>query len=85
VVYVLCPVVVGRETELQELAAALAEALGGRGRCVFLTGEPGIGKSRLVREVAVQAAGAGAAGAVGRGVPAGASAPYRPLTEGCRC
>jgi DNA-binding CsgD family transcriptional regulator len=81
VVDVLCPVVVGRQAELETLAAALGDALGGRGRCVFLTGEPGIGKSRLAREVAVQAAAAGAAVVVGRGVPAGASAPYRPLTE----
>jgi AAA ATPase domain len=81
VVDVLCPVVVGRQMELAALAAALGEALGGHGRCVFLTGEPGIGKSRLAREVAVQAAAAGAAVVVGRGVPAGASAPYRPLTE----
>jgi AAA ATPase-like protein len=78
---VLCPVVIGREAELRTLAGALGEALRGQGRCVFLTGEAGIGKSRLAREVAVQAAGAGAAVVVGRGVPTGASAPYRPLTE----
>jgi len=30
---VLCPVVVGRKKELRALAADLADALGGRGRC----------------------------------------------------
>lgn len=72
---VLCPVVVGREKELRALAADLADALGGRGRCVFVTGEPGIGKSRLVHEVAVQAAGTGAAVVAGRGVRPGSACP----------
>ncbi len=53
---VLCPVVVGREAELAALGAALAQALDGAGQLVCLTGEPGIGKSRLVRELAGQAA-----------------------------
>ena len=49
---VLCPVVVGRQAELSALDAALDAAFGGAGRMVFVTGEPGIGKSRLAREAA---------------------------------
>jgi predicted ATPase len=42
---------VGRERELDELDAALAEARDGRGRLVFIAGEPGIGKTRLAEAV----------------------------------
>jgi predicted ATPase len=78
---VLCPVVVGREAELGALDDALAAALAGAGRMVFVTGEPGIGKSRLARELAGRAQAAGAAVISGRAVPSGSSTPYRPLTE----
>ena len=78
---VLCPVVVGRQAELQALDAALTAALGGAGRLVFMVGEPGIGKSRLAREVASRARREGARVIAGRAVPAGQGTPYRPLTE----
>ncbi|MGP0031192.1 MAG: ATP-binding protein [Acidimicrobiales bacterium] len=77
----LCPIVVGRDEELATLDAALEAALGGKGRLACLTGEAGIGKSRLAREVAAMARERGALVAVGRGVPSGATTPYRPLTE----
>jgi class 3 adenylate cyclase len=41
---------VGRGTELHHLVRAAAEARAGTGRVVLLLGEPGIGKSRLLRE-----------------------------------
>jgi pimeloyl-ACP methyl ester carboxylesterase len=41
---------VGRGTELSLLGARLEEAAGGSGQVVFLAGEAGIGKSRLVHE-----------------------------------
>ena len=43
---------VGRAQELGDLAAALADAKIGRGSLVLLTGEPGIGKTRLLSELA---------------------------------
>ena len=43
---------VGREPELRALEALLAEAQDGRGTVVLLTGEPGIGKTRLATEFA---------------------------------
>jgi len=82
----LCPVVVGRDAQLRTLTECLSAAAEGGGRCVFVTGEPGIGKSRLVREVRevrevrALAEGRGAFVVMGRCV-AGASVPYRPLTE----
>ena len=78
---VLCPVVVGRQAELAALDAALTAALGGAGQLVFIVGEPGIGKSRLAREVAGRARREGATVIAGRAVPAGQGTPYRPLTE----
>jgi DNA-binding CsgD family transcriptional regulator len=78
---VLCPVVVGRDAELGVLRAALSAAAGGAGGLVFLTGEAGIGKSRLVREIQSDARARDVAVLAGRAVPGGASTPYRPLTE----
>jgi class 3 adenylate cyclase len=40
----------GRETEMEELSAALRDAVRGRGSLVMVTGEPGLGKTRLVQE-----------------------------------
>jgi len=40
--------VVGRDTELRRLERALARALAGRRAMVFVTGEPGAGKSTLI-------------------------------------
>jgi tetratricopeptide (TPR) repeat protein len=42
---------VGRETELEALAARLAEARAGRGGFVLLVGEAGIGKTRTAEEL----------------------------------
>lgn len=47
---------VGREREVAELCRGLDETRGGRGRLFLVTGEPGIGKTRLADEVAQRAA-----------------------------
>jgi DNA-binding NarL/FixJ family response regulator len=73
--------VFGRDDEFGVLRAALAQAVAGQGAVVFVAGEPGIGKSRLVRELAGHARDLGAITATGRAVPTGSSVPYRPLTE----
>lgn len=41
---------VGREAELDRIAGAVVTARGGTSRCLLVTGEAGIGKSRLVAE-----------------------------------
>ena len=46
------PVFVGREPELAGLRAAWDDAVRGRRRGVFVSGEPGIGKTRLAAEIA---------------------------------
>jgi DNA-binding SARP family transcriptional activator len=52
---------VGRAPELAVLERALADASAGRGRMVVLAGEPGVGKTRLARELAQRATGAAVA------------------------
>jgi len=44
------PSFVGREKELQELKVSLESAVEGKGKTVFLSGEAGVGKSRLAAE-----------------------------------
>ena len=65
----------GRTAELRTLMAAWTAARAGRGRVVLVTGEAGIGKTRLVAELARRADNAGARIAVGAGVDVGGEAP----------
>jgi predicted ATPase len=51
---------VGREAEMEVLRRALDDSGAGRGRCVFLSGEPGIGKTRTAEELATYAQSRGA-------------------------
>ena len=50
---------VGRQHELGEIGAAVSAALAGRGKVLCLSGEPGIGKTRLADETAIHAASRG--------------------------
>jgi DNA-binding CsgD family transcriptional regulator/tetratricopeptide (TPR) repeat protein len=71
---------VGRASELAALRARLELLRGaGTGGLVVVAGEPGVGKSRLVREMAGEAVAAGVTVLTGRAVPNGE--PYRPLVE----
>jgi predicted ATPase len=76
-----CPVLVGRAAEMDALVAAFERARAGRGEVVYLTGEAGIGKSRLAHELVVVAEDAGARVLRGRAVPGSGAAAFRPLTE----
>jgi hypothetical protein len=78
---VSCPRLVAREAELALLRRDLAAAVGGRGGMVFVTGEPGVGKSRLVVDFAAEARGVGAMVLTGRAQPEPAGVAYRPIAE----
>jgi DNA-binding winged helix-turn-helix (wHTH) protein/tetratricopeptide (TPR) repeat protein len=60
------PPFVGRASEWSELCGALAEAASGRGRLCLISGEPGIGKTRLCTELAAEAQARGVAVLIGR-------------------
>jgi predicted ATPase len=49
------PVLVGREHELEELQSSLNSAINGKGTTIFVSGEAGAGKTRLVTEFLNQA------------------------------
>lgn len=66
------PGIAGRVEEGRVLAAAMSAAAGGQPCAVFVHGEAGVGKTRLVRAVCDQAAANGAAVLWGRCVRFGA-------------
>ena len=79
---VLCPVLVGRAREVNELRAAVAAVAGERrGSTLFLIGEAGVGKSRLAREALDMARRRGFNVLWGRATPAASQVAFRPLAE----
>ncbi|WP_129307294.1 LuxR family transcriptional regulator [Streptomyces sp. L2] len=74
-------VLVGRSSELATLGTYVDDARRSRGGAVFLAGEPGIGKSRLLREALDSASAAGMPVLRGRGSSTGPAVPFRPLAE----
>lgn len=71
----------GRTELLAEARATLERALSGHGRLLLFTGEPGIGKSRLMEQLAEEAASRGARVAWGRCWEAGGAPAYWPWMQ----
>ena len=71
---------VGRGSELSELEGGWSEAKEGMAQIALVSGEPGIGKTRLAREIAELAAGEGAMVLFGR-CDEHVGIPYQPFTE----
>ena len=74
-------VLVGRGREMEQLDAALTDALVGRGRLVIVTGEAGIGKTALARAFAQHAGERGAAPAWGTCWDGGGAPAYWPWVQ----
>jgi class 3 adenylate cyclase len=74
-------VLVGREAELTELEDALLAALRGEGRMVLLSGDAGMGKTRLVTELGGRARGIGVTVLSGGCSEATLAMPYLPFLE----
>jgi hypothetical protein len=72
---------VGRERELAALDAALADAARGQRPVLLFSGEPGIGKTRLLEELAARAVAASATVAWGRVWEVGLTPPFWPWLE----
>ena len=72
---------VGRTDELARLTELYTAAAAGRGGLVMLTGEPGIGKSRLATELTTLARRRGAAVGIGRCVDGDWAPAYTPFAE----
>ena len=74
---------VGRDADTALLVRLVGEAAGGRGRAVLIEGEPGIGKSALVRS-ALDEAGARCQVFWGAGDELGQALPLLPFLDGLR-
>src|SRR2546425_716816 len=74
-------VFVGRHHELVELRAGLEDAVAGRGRSFLVVGEAGIGKTRLVEELAREAAERGHLVLWGRCWEGEGAPPYWPWIQ----
>src|SRR5215472_302841 len=72
---------VGRERELGELRHALGEVRSGHGRVLLISGEPGIGKTRLANEASNLAQGQGIRTVWGRSWAGGGAPAYWPWIQ----
>jgi class 3 adenylate cyclase/tetratricopeptide (TPR) repeat protein len=72
---------VGRDRELRALREALQRAVTGQGGAVVLSGEPGVGKSRLLYEFLQELEGSDVVEIETTCASYGRSIPYRPILE----
>ena len=78
---VVCPTIVGRATELSALHVIVREVEEGQSRIVLLSGEAGIGKSRLVAEIETEAGSRGFLLLQGNCFQRDLTSPYAPLLD----
>src|SRR5438034_4137394 len=78
---IICPVLIGRRAQLTTLRLLVDQARSGKGQVVLLSGEAGIGKSRLVAEAKTYAIAQGSLLLQGQCFPTDRSCPYAPLLD----
>src|SRR5690349_171206 len=78
---VVCPTLIGRDTQLESMRRTLAHAREGNGRVALIVGEAGVGKSRLLRAMSDEARLAGFFVFQGACFEAERSIPYAPLLD----
>ena len=71
---------VGRSREMAEASLVWQQVAAGEGRVLLINGEPGVGKTRFVRELAASAQAEGAAVLTGECYAEGSS-PYSPVAQ----
>jgi DNA-binding CsgD family transcriptional regulator/tetratricopeptide (TPR) repeat protein len=79
--HISSPVLIGREREVATLQSLIDQVRQGRGQVLLLSGEAGIGKSRLLAEGKRQASEQGFLVLQGICFPTDRSAPYAPLLD----
>src|SRR5258707_12838586 len=75
---------VGRVSALSQIVGCYQQAQEGQPQAVLVTGEAGIGKTRLAREFVAWARAQGAGGVSGQAYEAGGRLPYQLLVEALR-
>src|SRR5215471_10467319 len=78
---IVCPVVIGRTIELTALHQLIESTKSGLGQVALLSGEAGIGKSRLVKEVITYAVAQDFRVVQGNCFPTDPSCPYAPILD----
>ena len=78
------PVFVGRETELRALDQQLGRTSGGATPLIAISGEAGIGKTRLLAELARRARARGSVVLRGHSLDIGHGIPYGPILQAIR-
>jgi DNA-binding CsgD family transcriptional regulator len=78
---IVCPVLLGRDRQLQALRDLAADAARGSGQTVLVVGEAGIGKSRLLNEFATHLDSDGWPVLRGSCFERDRTVPYAPVTE----
>jgi DNA-binding CsgD family transcriptional regulator/Tfp pilus assembly protein PilF len=78
---IICPVLIGRAQELTYLRLLVDRARNGQEQVVLLSGEAGIGKSRLVAEAKAYAAAHGFLLLEGQCFQTDSASPYAPLLD----
>ena len=81
---IVCPVLVGRERELEQIGAHVKAAIAGSGRTVLIAGEAGVGKSAFVRETVARAHANGMSALVGATFDSDKDLPYGPFMTAIR-
>jgi DNA-binding SARP family transcriptional activator len=75
---------IGRDREMARMRAALAEAISGRGQVVTVVGEAGVGKTRLVTELAAELPTVGGRVLIGRSYESEQILPFGPWVDAFR-
>ncbi|HET7701463.1 MAG TPA: AAA family ATPase [Candidatus Limnocylindria bacterium] len=80
----VCPVLVGRATEMDDVRSILSETALGHGGLIFVSGDPGVGKSAFARETARAAQASGYGTLSGASVQWESGLPYAPFLAALR-
>jgi DNA-binding CsgD family transcriptional regulator len=78
---ILCPVLIGRATELARLEGFLRETLGGHGHTALVSGEAGVGKTAILRRFLQRAREMGVRVLAGDCTEIDARRPFGPFME----